>query len=74
MAPLDADNARISFDPADQYSVAPSTANISVTYDSRDSFMSDAVLTGRIWLRTRLKTITSSENKASYENNSREYH
>jgi len=44
-APLNADTIRINFDPADQYYVAPSsTTNISVTSNSRDSFMRDAIL------------------------------
>ncbi|CAM0871338.1 unnamed protein product [Alopecurus aequalis] len=58
MAPLDADNDRISFDPADHYSVAPSsTANISVTSNSRDSPVSDAALTGSMWLHDNTRTI-----------------
>ena len=67
VAPLDADSVRISFDPADQCSVAPSsTANISVTSNSRDSSMSDAALTGSIWLHDKTKTIPSSEIKTSW--------
>ncbi|XP_044982661.1 protein RRP6-like 1 [Hordeum vulgare subsp. vulgare] len=67
MAPSDADNVGISFDPADQYSLAPSsTANIRVTSNSRDSFMTDGTLTGSIWLHDKTSTIPSSENKTSW--------
>ncbi|VAH87547.1 unnamed protein product [Triticum turgidum subsp. durum] len=67
MAPSDADNVGISFDPADQYSLAPSsTANIRVTSNSRDSFMTDATLTGSIWLHDKTSTIPSSENRTSW--------
>ena len=67
MAPLDADNVGISFGRADQYSLAPSsTANIRVTSNSRDSFMTDATLTGSIWLHDKTPTIPSSENKTSW--------
>lgn len=66
MAPSDADNVGISFDPADQYSLAPSTANIRVTSNSRDSFMTDATSTGSIWLHDKTSTIPSSENKTSW--------
>uniref|UniRef100_A0ACD5WH13 Uncharacterized protein n=1 Tax=Avena sativa TaxID=4498 RepID=A0ACD5WH13_AVESA len=64
---MDADNVRMNFDPADQYSVAPSsTANISVTSNSRDSFTTDATLTGSIWLHDKTKTIPSSDIKTSW--------
>uniref|UniRef100_N1QVF2 Phosphoserine aminotransferase n=1 Tax=Aegilops tauschii TaxID=37682 RepID=N1QVF2_AEGTA len=67
MAPSDADNVGINFDPADQYSLAPSsTANIRVTSNSRDSLMTDATLTGSIWLHDKTPTIPSSENKTSW--------
>ncbi|KAM3315357.1 hypothetical protein ACQJBY_033842 [Aegilops geniculata] len=67
VAPSDADNAGINFDPADQYSLAPSsTANIRVTSNSRDSLMTDATLTGSIWLHDKTPTIPSSENKTSW--------
>ncbi|KAM3230583.1 hypothetical protein ACQJBY_061012 [Aegilops geniculata] len=67
MAPSDADNVGINFDPADQYSLAPSsTANIRVTSNSRDSLMTDATLTGSIWLHDKTPTMPSSENKTSW--------
>uniref|UniRef100_A0ACD5TTZ4 Uncharacterized protein n=1 Tax=Avena sativa TaxID=4498 RepID=A0ACD5TTZ4_AVESA len=64
---MDADNVRMNFDPADQYSVAPSsTANISFTSNSRDSFTTDATLAGSIWLHDKTKTIPSSDIKTSW--------
>ncbi|KQK23562.1 protein RRP6-like 2 isoform X2 [Brachypodium distachyon] len=65
MVPSDADNVGMNPDPADQYSAAPSTSNISLT-SNRDSFMSETASNSAIRLYDNTQTISSSDNKTSW--------